>query len=249
MSDAAVKSVLRASSSAQELSRPLRGRGSFAAGRIRRDRRPARPQWRRQDHLVLHDRGPGQRRRRHHHARRRTTSPACRCTSARAWAWATCRRKPRCSAACRSRTTSSRSSRRAPTSTATGAAQRLEQILEELRIGHVREQRRHGAVGRRATPRGNRAGPGGLAALHPAGRALRGRRPDLGARHPEDRHASWPRAGIGVLITDHNVRETLGVCNRACIVDRGTVIASGSAEEILANERVREVYLGQNFRM
>lgn len=55
--------------------------------------------------------------------------------------------------------------------------------------------------------------------------------------------------GIGVLITDHNVRETLGVCNRACIVDRGTVIASGNAEEILANERVREVYLGQNFRM
>jgi lipopolysaccharide export system ATP-binding protein len=55
--------------------------------------------------------------------------------------------------------------------------------------------------------------------------------------------------GIGVLITDHNVRETLGVCNRACIVDRGTVIASGSATEILANQRVREVYLGQNFRM
>ena len=55
--------------------------------------------------------------------------------------------------------------------------------------------------------------------------------------------------GIGVLITDHNVRETLGVCNRACIVDRGTVIAAGNAEEILANERVREVYLGQNFRM
>jgi lipopolysaccharide export system ATP-binding protein len=55
--------------------------------------------------------------------------------------------------------------------------------------------------------------------------------------------------GIGVLITDHNVRETLGVCNRACIVDRGTVIASGNAQEILANERVREVYLGHNFRM
>jgi lipopolysaccharide export system ATP-binding protein len=55
--------------------------------------------------------------------------------------------------------------------------------------------------------------------------------------------------GIGVLITDHNVRETLHVCNRACIVDRGTVIASGTATEILANERVREVYLGQNFRM
>ena len=55
--------------------------------------------------------------------------------------------------------------------------------------------------------------------------------------------------GIGVLITDHNVRETLGVCNRAVIVDRGTVIASGNAAEILANDRVREVYLGQNFRM
>ena len=53
--------------------------------------------------------------------------------------------------------------------------------------------------------------------------------------------------GIGVLITDHNVRETLGVCDRAYIVDRGTVIASGTAEEILANPQVREVYLGQNF--
>jgi lipopolysaccharide export system ATP-binding protein len=55
--------------------------------------------------------------------------------------------------------------------------------------------------------------------------------------------------GIGVLITDHNVRETLGVCNRACIVDRGNVIAAGNAAEILANQRVREVYLGQHFRM
>jgi lipopolysaccharide export system ATP-binding protein len=55
--------------------------------------------------------------------------------------------------------------------------------------------------------------------------------------------------GIGVLITDHNVREILDVCNRACIVDRGVVIASGTATEILANQRVREVYLGQNFRM
>jgi len=55
--------------------------------------------------------------------------------------------------------------------------------------------------------------------------------------------------GIGVLITDHNVRETLGVCSRAYIVDRGTVIAAGTAEEILANAQVREVYLGQNFRM
>jgi lipopolysaccharide export system ATP-binding protein len=55
--------------------------------------------------------------------------------------------------------------------------------------------------------------------------------------------------GIGVLITDHNVRETLGVCSRAYIVDRGTVIASGSAEQVLANPQVREVYLGQTFKL
>ena len=55
--------------------------------------------------------------------------------------------------------------------------------------------------------------------------------------------------GIGVLITDHNVRETLGVCGRAYIVNQGTVIASGSAEQVLANPRVREVYLGEKFQM
>ena len=55
--------------------------------------------------------------------------------------------------------------------------------------------------------------------------------------------------GIGVLITDHQVRETLGVCNRAYVVNQGQVIASGTAEEILANPQVREVYLGQSFRL
>jgi lipopolysaccharide export system ATP-binding protein len=54
---------------------------------------------------------------------------------------------------------------------------------------------------------------------------------------------------IGVLITDHNVRETLGVCHRAYIVNQGTVIATGSAEEVLANPQVREVYLGDSFRL
>ncbi|HVN41708.1 MAG TPA: LPS export ABC transporter ATP-binding protein [Steroidobacteraceae bacterium] len=54
---------------------------------------------------------------------------------------------------------------------------------------------------------------------------------------------------IGVLITDHNVRETLGVCGRAYIVGSGSVIASGSADDILANPKVREVYLGQDFRL
>ena len=55
--------------------------------------------------------------------------------------------------------------------------------------------------------------------------------------------------GIGVLITDHNVRETLGICDRAYIINEGAVLASGHPEEIVYNERVRRVYLGENFRM
>ena len=54
---------------------------------------------------------------------------------------------------------------------------------------------------------------------------------------------------IGVLITDHNVRETLGICNRAYIVSAGSLIAAGSAQEILADRQVRDVYLGQDFRL
>lgn len=54
---------------------------------------------------------------------------------------------------------------------------------------------------------------------------------------------------IGVLITDHNVRETLGICDRAYIIADGKVLASGTADEIVQDSRVREVYLGQHFRM
>jgi lipopolysaccharide export system ATP-binding protein len=54
---------------------------------------------------------------------------------------------------------------------------------------------------------------------------------------------------IGVLITDHNVRETLGICDHAYIISEGTVLASGQPEDIIANESVRRVYLGENFRM
>ncbi|VAW50829.1 Lipopolysaccharide ABC transporter, ATP-binding protein LptB [hydrothermal vent metagenome] len=54
---------------------------------------------------------------------------------------------------------------------------------------------------------------------------------------------------IGVLITDHNVRETLGICNRAYILNGGKIIAKGKPEEILSNEEVREVYLGRDFRL
>jgi lipopolysaccharide export system ATP-binding protein len=126
--------------------------------------------------------------------------------------------------------------------------QRLETLLEELRIGHVRKglgmslsggERRRVEIARAlaAEPRFMLldepfAGVDPLSVLD-IQRIVR----ELTSR------------GIGVLITDHNVRETLGVCSRAYIVNQGTVIASGSAEEILANSQVREVYLGQSFRM
>ena len=54
---------------------------------------------------------------------------------------------------------------------------------------------------------------------------------------------------IGVLITDHNVRETLGICDRAYIINEGTVMAAGKPEEIIYNENVRKVYLGEHFRL
>ena len=55
--------------------------------------------------------------------------------------------------------------------------------------------------------------------------------------------------GIGVLITDHNVRETLGICDNACIISEGRVLAQGTPLEIIENADVRRVYLGENFRM
>ena len=126
--------------------------------------------------------------------------------------------------------------------------QRLEELLEELRIGHVRKslglslsggERRRVEIARALAmePRFMLldepfAGIDPLSVLD-IQRIIR----ELTSR------------GIGVLVTDHQVRETLGVCNRAYVVNQGQVIASGSAEEILANPQVREVYLGQSFRL
>jgi lipopolysaccharide export system ATP-binding protein len=126
--------------------------------------------------------------------------------------------------------------------------QRLEQLLEELRIGHVRKtlglalsggERRRVEIARAlaAEPRFMLldepfAGVDPLSVLD-IQRIIR----------------ELTQRGIGVLITDHNVRETLGVCARAYIVNQGTVIAAGTAEEVLANPQVREVYLGQSFRL
>ena len=55
--------------------------------------------------------------------------------------------------------------------------------------------------------------------------------------------------GIGVLITDHNVRDTLDICEKAYIVGEGCIIASGTPGDVLNNEHVRKVYLGEQFRM
>lgn len=124
----------------------------------------------------------------------------------------------------------------------------LESLLEELHIGHIRNslgQSLSGGERRRVEiARALAAEPQFMLLDEPfAGvdpisvldiqRIIR----HLSARH------------IGVLITDHNVRETLGICGRAYIVSAGTVIASGTAEDILANQQVREVYLGQDFRL
>jgi len=55
--------------------------------------------------------------------------------------------------------------------------------------------------------------------------------------------------GIGVLITDHNVRETLGICDRAYIISEGKVLTDGNPEDIISDPAVRRVYLGEHFRM
>ena len=62
------------------------------------------------------------------------------------------------------------------------------------------------------------------------------------------RHVERERR-IGVLITDHNVRETLDICDRGYIINAGTVIAAGTPTELLADQQVREVYLGTDFSM
>lgn len=131
---------------------------------------------------------------------------------------------------------------------AAGRQARLEELLDELHLGRIRDgagQALSGGERRRVEiARALAANPRFMLLDEP----FAGVDP-LSVIDIQRLITGLAARGIGVLITDHNVRETLGVCQRAYIVDRGTVLASGSADEILANERVREVYLGENFRM
>ena len=129
-----------------------------------------------------------------------------------------------------------------------GREQELDQLLDELHVGHVRAslgislsggERRRVEIARAlaANPRfvlldEPFAGVDPISVLD-IQRII---------KHLSERE-------IGVLITDHNVRETLGICGRAYILNDGSLIASGSPDEILANQHVREVYLGQEFKL
>jgi lipopolysaccharide export system ATP-binding protein len=131
---------------------------------------------------------------------------------------------------------------------ANARAAELEKLLDELQIGHIAQQRGISLSG------GERRRVEIARALAAQPRFMLLDEPFAGVdpisvgeiqrivRHLKER-------GIGVLITDHNVRETLGICDRAYILNEGAVLAKGAPATILANDRVREVYLGKEFRM
>ncbi len=127
-------------------------------------------------------------------------------------------------------------------------AAELESLLDELKIAHIAEQRGISLSGgerrRVEIARALAAEPRYMLLDEP----FAGVDPiSVGEIQRIVRHLK--ELGIGVLITDHNVRETLGICDRAYILNDGEVLSRGTPAHILADEKVREVYLGREFRL
>ena len=131
---------------------------------------------------------------------------------------------------------------------AAGREQKLDQLLQELHIGHLR------AIMGMSLSGGERRRVEIARALAAEPRFILLDEPFAGVdplsvgdiQHIIEHLRS---RNIGVLITDHNVRETLGICGRAYIINEGEVIAEGSPADILNNELVKKVYLGHDFKM
>ena len=131
---------------------------------------------------------------------------------------------------------------------AAGRRAELESLLEELQIAHIADSRGVSLSG------GERRRVEITRALAAKPRFLLLDEPFAGIDPISvveiQRIVKQLRArGIGILITDHNVRETLGICDHAYIMNEGGVLARGAPADVLADERVREVYLGKEFRM
>tara|TARA_A100001037_G_C15140797_1_gene633566 strand:- start:1591 stop:2316 length:726 start_codon:yes stop_codon:yes gene_type:complete len=125
---------------------------------------------------------------------------------------------------------------------------RLDSLSKELRISHLHESRGDSLSGgerrRVEIARALAAEPRFMLLDEP----FAGVDP-LSIKDIQDIIGHLSDRGIGVLITDHNVRETLGICDRAYIVNEGQIIAEGDAGQILSNDRVKDVYLGHEFRL